>query len=319
LVDQEVDLSDHLLQTQTLWSKSDEGAQSWVLTGLRPPPQEEWERLRDFSGPTPADREAMLQTVEALFRRGPELVAGNYDYLLHNHETAAILGWEKGADETHLAERRRFFTVWLARTLSLDLGTDFASYLFRAGQIHAAHGPRQIHVPEVYVTGAISLVNSTFARFLQEELPHDPIVPEALAGWNKYLAMHLHMMLSGYRTAVDLDRGEFTVPVHFFGRLRELLARQRLEMGCSHQQTIAAALRKLFDYYPQLRPEVFDPAWETGERLDATGTPWLTVQKAGRVRPGWRLLRNGREVAYSGGLGQVLQAGDELQFFPPGR
>lgn len=190
---------------------------AWVLTGLQPAPEEAWERLRGFSGPTAADRQAMLQTVEILFRRGPELVAENYDYLLHNQETAAILGWEKGADEAHLAERRRFFTVWLARTLSLDLGNDFAGYLFRAGQIHAGHGPRRIHVPEVYVTGAISLVNSAFARFLQQELPNDPVVPAALAGWNKYLAMHLHMMLSGYRTAVELDRGDFMVPIHFLG------------------------------------------------------------------------------------------------------
>lgn len=292
---------------------------AWVLTGLQPAPEEAWERLRGFSGPTAADRQAMLQTVEILFRRGPELVAENYDYLLHNQETAAILGWEKGADEAHLAERRRFFTVWLARTLSLDLGNDFAGYLFRAGQIHAGHGPRRIHVPEVYVTGAISLVNSAFARFLQQELPNDPVVPAALAGWNKYLAMHLHMMLSGYRTAVELDRGDFMVPIHFFGRLRELLAVQQLALGCSQQQTITATLRKLFDYYPQLRPEVFDPAWETSERVDATGAPWLTVHKAGRVRPGWRLLLNGREAAYSGGLEQALQPGDELQFFPPGR
>lgn len=293
--------------------------EAWVLTGLPPTPEEEWERLRDFSGPDSADREVMLQTVEALFRRGPELVAGNYEYLLRNHETAAILGWEKGVDEAHLAERRRFFTVWLARTLSLDLGFDFARYLFRAGQIHAAHGPRQIDVPEVYVTGAVSLVNSTFARFLQEEMPQDPLVPAALAGWNKYLAMHLHMMLSGYRTALELDRGQFSVPVTFFGRLRTLLERQRLDVGCDRQGTVAAALRKLIRYYPQLRPVVFEPAWETSERLDATGTPWLVVHPAGQVRAGWRLLLNGREVSYSGGLGQILEPGDELQFFPPGR
>lgn len=311
-------LDDHL-QIKLSAAQSDDAREAWVLTGLQPTPQEEWERLRAFSGPTAADREAMLQTVEVLFRRGPQLVVENYDYLLQNHETAAILGWEKGADEQHLAERRRFFTVWLARTLSLDLGADFAHYLFRAGQIHAAHGPRQIDVPDVYVTGAISLVNSTFARFLQEEMPDNPLVPAALAGWNKYLAMHLHMMLSGYQTAVELDRGQFSVPVFFFGQLRELLERQRLDTGCERQGTIENTLRKLFNYYPQLRPIVFEPAWESGERLDATGTPWLTVRKAGKVRSGWRLLLNGREVSYGGGLGQALQPGDELQFFPPGR
>ncbi|MFQ5421471.1 MAG: protoglobin domain-containing protein, partial [Anaerolineae bacterium] len=151
----------------------------WSLTNLLPTPEEEWQRLRAFLNLNQTDFEAMLATVEPLFRRGPELVVGTYDYLLQNHDTAVILGWENGADERHLAERRRFFTVWLARLLGLDLSDDFARYLFRAGQKHAAHGPRHTHVPETYVTGSISLVNATFARFLSEEMPGDPVVPAA--------------------------------------------------------------------------------------------------------------------------------------------
>lgn len=68
------------------------------------------------------------------WRRRPELVAQTYDYLRHVPETAAILGWEESVDETHLEERRRFFTVWLARTLGLDTSDEFAHYLFRAGK-----------------------------------------------------------------------------------------------------------------------------------------------------------------------------------------
>ncbi|NJN97265.1 MAG: hypothetical protein HC875_25860, partial [Anaerolineales bacterium] len=142
---------------------------AWELSGLSPTPTEEWQRMRSFLELGQADLTAMVETVEPLFKRGHELVVGNYDYLLKHHDTAVILGWEQGADPAHLAERRRFFTVWLSRTLGLDLSDDFARYLFRAGQIHAGHGPRQTHVPELYVTGAISLVNATFARFLAEE------------------------------------------------------------------------------------------------------------------------------------------------------
>lgn len=174
---------------------------TWTLHDLQPTPEEEWDRLRNFLNLTKSDVNAMLTTVEVLFRRGPELVVGNYDYLLSHHETAAILGWDSGADEAHLAERRRFFTVWLARTLGMDLGHDFARYLFRAGQIHAAHGPRRVHVPERYVTGAVSLVQATFARFLGKEMARHPQVPAALAGWNKVLTLHLHMMLQGYHAA----------------------------------------------------------------------------------------------------------------------
>ncbi|HRL14707.1 MAG TPA: hypothetical protein PKX07_22685, partial [Aggregatilineales bacterium] len=78
-------------------------------------PAEMWETMLRFSGPTPAEQDAMRQTVDALFQRGYELVVATYDHLRHFPETAEVLGWQDGVDEAHLAERRRFFTVWLAR------------------------------------------------------------------------------------------------------------------------------------------------------------------------------------------------------------
>ena len=182
---------------------------AWAISDLDPAPEAEWRRMIDFLGIDENDRAAMLATIEPLFRRGHELVAGTYDYLLQNEETAAILGWESGADPAHLAERRRFFTVWLARLLGMDFSEDLAYYLFHAGKLHAAHGPRAAHVPPVYVNGSISMVNATFARFLMEEMPGDPIVPAALAGWNKALSLHLHLMLLGYHAAQALDAGDF--------------------------------------------------------------------------------------------------------------
>lgn len=291
----------------------------WQVSGLKPAPEEEWERLREFLGLGDADRQAMLETVEPLFKRGHELVVGNYDYLLKNHETAAILGWDQGVDPQHLAERRRFFTVWLARTLSLDFSHDFARYLFRAGQYHAGHGPRHIHVPEVYVTGAISLVNATFARFVAEEMPGAAVTPAALAGWNKYLTLHLHMMLLGYQAALELAQGDFELKVSLFGRLRTLLGRKEFNIHLATGDRLGGALRKMLNYFPHLRGAVFDIDWLEGERLDATGTPWLTVEKSYRLKPGWRVLVNGRDISYSGGLDIPLSAGDEMQLFPPGR
>lgn len=292
---------------------------NWTLNALMPTPEEEWDRLQDFLNITPSDITAMLATVEPLFRRGHELVVGTYDYLLSHHETAVILGWDNGADVAHLAERRRFFTVWLARTLGLDRSHDFARYLFRAGQIHAAHGPRQIHVPERYVTGSISLVHATFARFLAEEMPGDPHVPTALAGWHKLLSLHLHLMLQGYQAARAWDNGEFPVEVLLFGKMRTLTRHQKQTIRLQAGENMAHLLRKFFNYYPQTRMEIFDVVWEEGERVDEMGTSWLTVAKEYRLKHGWRVLLNGRHLAYVGGLAQAVSPGDTISIFPPGR
>jgi molybdopterin converting factor small subunit len=292
---------------------------TWELTGFTPTPAEEWQRLRDFLELGQADLAAMVETIEPLFRRGYELVVGNYDYLLKHHETAVILGWERGADPDHLAERRRFMTIWLARTLGLDLSDDFARYLYRAGQLHAGHGPRRVHVPELYVTGAISLVNATFARFLAEEMPGAAIVPAALAGWNKLLSLHLHLMLSGYQSALALDAGDFRVKVSIFGKMRTLMGGAEASLALPSGAPLLVALQKLFNYFPQARPEIFDVAWLGGERDDASGTPWFVAEKAYRIKPMWRVLLNGRDMSYLGGPEIVVSPGDEISIFPPGR
>ena len=296
-------------------SKSAEGE----IANLTPAPEEEWQRLREFLNLGPTDIEAMLATVEPLFKRGHELVVGNYEYLLHDRETAAILGWERGVDEEHLVERRRFFTVWLARTLGLDLSDDFARYLFRAGQIHAGHGPRQTHVPELYVNGAISLVNATFARFLTEEMPGAEIVPTALAAWHKVLTMHLQMMLSGYHSALALDSGDYSIRVSLFARMRTITGRQQLALAVPEGARAETALQKFFNYFPQARTEALQLTWIGGERVDASGTPWFVPHKVYQVKPNWRVLLNGKELRYIGGTQVAVSPGDELSIFPPGR
>ena len=291
----------------------------WKLSNLEPTPEEEWDRLQKFLDLNREDFDAMLATVEPLFRRGHELVVGTYDYLLANHETAVILGWESGVDESHLAERRRFFTVWLARTLGLDFSHDFARYLFRAGQIHAAHGPRHIHVPDVFVTGSISLMHAGFARILTEEIPGYEGVAAALTAWNKVLTLHLHMMLLGYRAAREWDAGEFVVQLAFYGRMRTITNRTAMSLNLEAGSSMETVLHKFFNYFPLARQQVFDLAWEAGERLDARNTPWMTVEKRYQVKKGWRVLRNGRDIIYEGGLQQPLTPNDTIAFFPPGR
>ncbi len=291
----------------------------WMIDGLDPLPEEEWQRMRGFLALSDGEVSAMLTTVEALFKRGHELVVGTYDYLQRNEETAAILGWEEGADPAHLAERRRFFTVWLARLLGMDFSADLAHYLFRAGKFHAAHGPRHTHVPPVYVTGSVSLVNATFARFIMEEMPGHAQAPLALAGWNKVLTLHLHLMQMGYQAAQRIDQGDFAVQFVMFGRMRTATGAHELPVRVADGADVQSALRKFFNYYPQARGEVFDPAWSGGERTDAHGTPWFTVERQYAVKPMWRVLLNGKDLSYIGGPEIDLAAGDEIHIFPPGR
>ena len=292
---------------------------SWAIADLEPTPAAEWQRMRTFLAITGPEMEAMLATVEVLFRRGHELVVGTYDYLLHNEETAAILGWERGADETHLAERRRFFTVWLARLLGFDFSDDLANYLFRAGRLHAGHGPRRAHVPPVFVTGSVSMVNAAFARFLAEEMPGHGAIPQALAGWGKVLNLHLHLMLMGYHAAAAIDQGPTPVRVTFFGKMRTITGVHDLTMRVDDGAAMEQLLRKLFNYFPQARSHVFDLEWTDGQRIDARGTPWFQAQPVYRVKPMWRVLINGRDIGYAGGPGIKVNPGDEVHLFPPGR
>ena len=296
-----------------------DGVVEWYLPELAPAPDEEWDRLRRFVDLGSEERRAMLASIPALFRRGYELVVANYDYLLANPETAQILGWESGADPAHLEERRRFFTIWLARLLGMDTSHEFARYLFRAGQMHAGYGPRKVQVPPVYITGAISLMNVAFARVLNEEMPGDPQIPAALAGWNKTLSLHLHMMLLGYESARQLGDGEFGVPVTFYGRMREITGRTEITIGALPNAPVTRLLRKLFDFFPQARVEALDVIWQPGEHMDAFGNPWMTVSKMYQPKRGWRVLLNGRSIDYLAEEQRAVHPGDALQVFPPGR
>ncbi len=287
-----------------------------IVGGLRMDPAEVWQTMLRFSGPTPAEIDAMRQTVDVLFRRGYELVVGTYDHLQRNPETARVLGWERGMDERHLAERRRFFTIWLARTLSVDLGTDYARYLFRAGQIHAAHGPRRIHTPSMWVTGSMGLVLGAFAQFIREEHDDVKVVAPALAGWNKYLMIQLNQMIEGYETARELDAGDFVLPVKAYNLIREAWGRVGLEVHLTPGAAVVDALRKLLNYSPELRDVIFEKHWdsEIDERSE-----WTEAVLYYRLRSGWRILLNGKDLSYHGGFERVIQPGDMLEMAPPGR
>lgn len=286
------------------------------LHDLAPEPPEEWRRMLRFVGWSQREAAAAARSVDALLRRAPELVEQTYAYLASVPETAAILGWEHGLDDAHLEERRRFFTIWLARTLGLDTGDEFALYLFRAGKSHAGHGPRRIHTPSSYVTGSIGLVLAGFARFMAEAaLPAQTIAP-AIAAWNKYLSAQLNQMLLGYQVARDLGQGAQAIRCTLFGRLRPLVGAQAVQVHVGDAAQAGDVLRKLFNYYPQARTEALERVWQSREKDDAS---WIELTPAYAPRHGWRILLNGREIDYTDGFATPVAAGDEIALFPPGR
>ncbi len=286
------------------------------LHNLAPEPAEEWARLLNFVGLTEQDKRTMSATVETLMDRASELVIDTYNYLLSVPETAAILGWEMGADEAHLAERRRFFTVWLARTLGMDTSDEFAYYLFRAGKFHAGHGARKIHTPSAYVTTSMGLVGATFARYMQEANLPGHIMAPALAGWNKYLSTQLHLMQLGYDIARENDTGSMAIPIRLFGRLRPLVGKHEFEIKVHQNSHVADVLRKFFNYYPQTRVEALEKVWHSHEKKDSD---WVEVFPAYVPRNGWRVLLNGLDLHYNGGLTAPIHKKDKIDIFPPGR
>lgn len=286
------------------------------IPNVRSAPEDVWESMLRFSGPTDRELVAMRQTVDVLFQRGYELVVGTYEHLQRIPETAEILGWQQGEDESHLSERRRFFTIWLARTISIDLGTDFANYLFHAGQIHGAHGPRKIHTPAMWVMGSMGLILGAFAEFIQSAHSDVNVVAPALSGWNKYLMLQLNQMHAGYETAVELDRGSHCIEVKAYAMVRVGWGQNKLDVHYSSGDRVVDVLRKVLDYSPRLRDVMFEKKWHSTDRDQDL---WETISLVYVLLAGWRVQLNGKNLQFHGGFQTELQPGDKLELVSPGR
>jgi molybdopterin converting factor small subunit len=287
-----------------------------VLTGLVADPFEEWQRMLRFANLSSEARSAMYQTVEAISRHSTEIVVQTYEYLRSVPETAAILGWETGIEEAHLEERRRFFTIWLSRTLGLDTSEEFAHYLFRAGQYHAGHGPRKIHTPPAYVTVSKGLILDAFSRIIADAGLPGEVIAKAMGGWAKYLMVQLNQMDLGYQVALEFSHGEMPVRVKVFGRLRSIIGENEFTVHVKPNSQVADLLKKVFNYYPQARRESMERAWDSEEKLDSQ---WVEVHPVYIPRMGWRFLLNGRDVQFEDGFETQIEKEDVISIFPPGR
>lgn len=283
---------------------------------VRPTPAETWDMMMRFSAPTPPERAAMQATVDTLFQRGYELVVATYDHLQRFAETAEVLGWQEGADESHLAERRRFFTIWLARTLSMDIGSQFGDYLFYAGKVHAAHGPRHIETPSMWVTGSVGLIVGAFAEFIRAAKHPADETALALSGWNKYLLIQLNQMHAGYEVGQALNTGDQVIELKAYAMVRHNWGRDKINVRFRAGDTVEDVLRKALDFAPELRAVMFDPDWEAQE---SDQDLWVRVKRHYKLREGWRVQLNGKNLTFHGGFQQPLKPDDSLTLFSPGR
>jgi molybdopterin converting factor small subunit len=290
------------------------------LTGLEDP-LHMWRRLIAYLGLEDENViVAMRRTSETLLRDAADFVVGAYDYLAAFDETASILGWEQGQDEAHLEERRQFFATWMARAIGVDLSDEFALYLFDAGILHAAHGPRETHTPPQWVMGAIAMVQAHFAERILHYGHDRELAAQAISGWNKYLMLQNYQMLAGYEVARELDNGPATLTVKLYGKLQAMAGREEQTIHIHSDNTLADVLRKFFNYHPVLRQEVFEVNWRSPEGdVEATWATDFEKVYIPRQGPYWRILLNGKEVRYQGGFDQPVTAGDVVALFPPGR
>jgi len=290
------------------------------LTNLEEP-LHMWRRLIAYLG---LDDEAVIvamrRTSETLLRDAADFVVNAYDYLASFDETASILGWEQKMDEAHLEERRQFFATWMARAIGIDLSDEFATYLYQAGILHAAHGPRKIHTPPQWVMGAVAMVQAHFAERILHYGHDRKLAAIAISGWNKYLMLQNYQMLAGYEAAVNLDDGPIAVTIKLYGKLQAMARCEEQIVHCHHDSSLADVLRKFFNYHPALRREFFETVWRAPEGdVEATWATDFEKVYAPHQGPYWRILLNGKEVRYYGGFDQSVNAGDAIALFPPGR
>jgi molybdopterin converting factor small subunit len=166
------------------------------------------------------------------------------------------------------------------------------------------------------VTASIGLVLAAFAGYMAEAKLTADIIAGAMAGWNKYLIVQLHLMLMGYQAARELERGDIAINVKLFGRLRPLLGRQELSLGAAQGTTVDDLLRNFFNYYPQARPEALERIWGSEDDKESL---WMEVVPSYVFRHGWRVLLNGRPIQYVGGFDRPVQRDDTISIFPPTR
>jgi len=166
------------------------------------------QELMDFVGLTEADLAVIRRSAPALLKHERAITDALYEHFLKFPATARFFLLPDGTpDQSRLQRRKHSLGRWLHETAEAAMSHDFLYYLLAVGLSHShrSFGPGG-KVPPHLMVGAISLVQSAFARILQEELRDLAEAFEASLAWNKLLLIHLNVLLIGYLLPPRLPR-----------------------------------------------------------------------------------------------------------------
>jgi hypothetical protein len=158
------------------------------------------QELMDFVGLTEADLALVRRSAPALLKHERAITDALYEHFLKFPAAARFFLLPAGTpDQPRLERRKHSLGRWLHETAEAAMRHDFLYYLLAVGLSHShrSFGPGG-KVPPHLMVGAISLVQSAFARILQEELSELAEAFEASLAWNKLLLIHLNVLLIGY-------------------------------------------------------------------------------------------------------------------------
>ena len=158
------------------------------------------QELMDFVGLTEADLAVIRRSAPALLKHERAITDALYEHFLKFPAAARFFLLPDGTpDQSRLQRRKHSLGRWLHETAEAAMSHDFLYYLLAVGLSHShrSFSPGG-KVPPHLMVGAISLVQSAFARILQEELRDLAEAFEASLAWNKLLLIHLNVLLIGY-------------------------------------------------------------------------------------------------------------------------
>src|ERR671937_1131334 len=152
--------------------------------------------LMEFVELGDADVALIRRTAPVVLQHEQALTAALYEHFLKFPATARFFLKDDGTPDAQRLERRKHsLGRWLRETAEVAMTHDFAYHLLAVSLSHShrAFGPGG-KVPPQFMVGAMSLVQTAFARLFEAELNDRQQALEAAVAWNKLLLVHLNVL-----------------------------------------------------------------------------------------------------------------------------